>query len=129
MTTEAVVQQQVRLAMARAGAQLWRNNVGCATDDTGRLIRYGICNDSAQLNATLKSSDLLGITPVTVTPEMVGMTIGVFTALECKRPGWHLTPGDQRGQAQKRFIDLVRGVGGVGGFVTDVSDLAAALRF
>lgn len=129
MSNEAVVQQQVRLAMARAGAQLWRNNSGACTDDTGRLIRYGLGNDSAQLNAVVKSSDLIGATPITITPEMVGMTIGVFTALECKKPGWHLTPGDQRGQAQKRYIDLVRGVGGLGGFVTDVSDLAHALRF
>lgn len=126
---ESVVQQQVRLALARLGAQVWRNNSGACTDDTGRLIRYGLGNDSAQLNAVIKSSDLVGVVPVTITPEMVGRTIGVFVAVECKRPGWHLTPGDKRGQAQQRFIDLVREVGGLGGFATDPADLAQILRF
>lgn len=129
MSNEAVVQQQVRLAVARLGGLPMRNNVGACTDDTGRVIRYGLMNDTPALNKQFKSSDLMCIIPITVTQEMVGMTIAVPAPLECKRPGWHLTPGDQRGQAQKRFIDLVRGVGGLGGFVTDVSDLAHALRF
>lgn len=128
MSNESVVQQQVRLALARVGAQVWRNNTGACTDDTGRLIRYGLANESAQLNAVIKSSDLIGVVPVTITPDMVGKTVGVFAAVECKRPGWHLTPGDKRGQAQQRFIDLVRQVGGMGGFAADVSDLATILR-
>ena len=127
MSSEAVVQQQVRLAMARLGAQTWRNNSGACTDDTGRLVRYGLGNDSAALNAAIKSADLIGITPVTVQPHHVGRTVGVFTALEVKRPGWHLTPGDKRGQAQKRFLDIVAGVGGMAGFVTDPADLANIL--
>lgn len=31
--------------------------------------------------------DRLACVPIKVTPEMVGMTIGVFAAVECKRPG------------------------------------------
>ena len=94
MSNEAVVQQQVQLAMARLGAQIWRNNSGACTDDTGRLIRYGLGNSSAALNAAIKSSDLIGITPVQIQPYHVGQTFGVFTAIEVKKPGWHLTPGD-----------------------------------
>lgn len=127
MSNEAVVQQQVQLAMARLGAQVWRNNSGACTDDTGRLIRYGLGNSSAALNAAIKSADLIGITPMTVQAHHVGRTVGVFTALEVKRPGWHLTPGDKRGQAQKRFLDIVVGVGGMAGFVTDPADLANIL--
>ena len=127
MSNEAVVQQQVRLAMARLGAQVWRNNSGACTDDTGRLVRYGLGNDSAALNAAIKSADLVGITPMTVQAHHVGRTVGVFTAIEVKRPGWHLTPGDKRGQAQKRFLDIVVGVGGMAGFVTDPADLANIL--
>jgi len=127
MSNEAVVQQQVRLAMARLGGQVWRNNSGACTDDTGRLVRYGLGNDSAALNAAIKSSDLIGCTPVTIQAHHVGRTVGVFTALEVKRPGWHLTPGDKRGQAQKRFLDIVVGVGGMAGFVTDPADLANIL--
>jgi len=116
---ESAVQSHTRLELARAGCLVWRNNVGACEDQSGRIIRYGLCNESAQMNRSLASSDLIGIVPVTITPDMVGKTIGVFAAVECKRSGWHITPGDQRAQAQKRFIDLVRSVGGVGGFVSD----------
>ena len=127
MSNEAVVQQQVRLAMARLGAQVWRNQSGAMEDKTGRIVRFGLSNDSAALNAAIKSADLVGITPMTVQQHHVGRTVGVFTALEVKRPGWHLTPGDKRGQAQKRFLDIVVGVGGMAGFVTDPADLANIL--
>ena len=123
MANEATVQQQTRLAMARLGAQIWRNNSGACTDDTGRLIRYGLGNDSAQLNAVIKSSDLIGVMPITVQPHMVGQTIGVFTALEIKAPGWALRPGDKRGLAQAAYHDIVRQAGGFAGFVTDPNDI------
>lgn len=125
---ESAVQSQTRLEMARAGALVWRNNVGACEDKSGRIIRYGLCNDSAQMNRSLASSDLIGITPVTITPEMVGRTIGVFTAVECKKSDWHLTPGDARAQAQLRYIELVRSVGGIGGFVTDPAQVADLIR-
>lgn len=127
MSSETVTQQQIRLALARMGAQLWRNNSGAYQDDTGRVVRYGLSNDSAQMNAQIKSSDLIGIVPITIQPHHVGRTIGVFTAIECKKTGWHLTPGDKRGQAQQRFIDIVHGVGGIGGFATGPEDLAGIL--
>lgn len=125
---ESAVQQRVRLELARTGALVWRNNVGACEDKTGRIIRYGICNESAQMNRSLASSDLIGITPIVVTPEMVGKTLGVFTAAECKHSDWHLTPGDKRAQAQLRFIDLVRSVGGIAGFVTDPAQVADLIR-
>ena len=124
---ESAVQQRVRLELARAGALVWRNNVGACEDRTGRIIRYGLCNESAQMNRSLASSDLIGVMPMTITPDMVGKTIGVFTAVECKHSDWHLTSGDQRAQAQKRFIDLVRSVGGIGGFVSDPAQVAGLL--
>lgn len=125
--SEAGVQTQVRLTMARLGALLYRNNSGAFVDERGRQVRFGLGNDSAQLNKQIKSSDLIGVTPVVITPEMVGRTVGVFTALEVKEPGWHLTPGDQRGQAQLRFINLIRSVGGFAGFVTDPAEVAGII--
>ncbi len=125
---EAAVQTHARLEIARSGALVWRNNVGACTDDTGRVIRYGLGNDSAQLNRVIKSSDLIGCVPVVIQPHHVGMTIGAFLAVECKHPDWHLTPGDQRGQAQAKFIDLVRSVGGLGGFVTDPQQVHGIIR-
>ena len=125
--SEAVAQLQIRLTLARVGAQAWLNNTGACTDESGSVISYGLSNESAQLNAVVKSSDLIGVVPVTITPEMVGRTIGVFTAIECKRPGWHLTPGDKRGQAQQKFIDIVVSAGGMGGFATGPDDVSAII--
>ena len=116
LTSEAGVQQARRLTAAKRGARLWRNNVGVAQDDSGRVIRYGLANESAQMNRIIKSSDLIGITPV-ICP--CGHRYGVFTAEECKAPGWHLTPGDKRGQAQAAFIRLIISLGGIGRLITD----------
>ena len=116
---ESAVQQRTRLELARLGALVYRNNVGACEDKQGRIIRYGLCNESAQMNRSLKSSDLIGVTPVLIQPHHVGRTLGVFTAIECKHSDWHMTPSDARAQAQQRFIDLIRSVGGIGGFVTD----------
>lgn len=116
---ESGVQQRTQIALASLGAQVWRNNVGACVDETGRMIRYGLANDSAQLNRVIKSSDLIACVPVVIQPHHVGQLAGLFGAFEIKAPGWHLTPGDQRGQAQAKFIELVRSVGGIGGFVTD----------
>jgi hypothetical protein len=106
--SEAAVQQAVRLEAARRGVILWRNNVGMTQDESGRVVRYGLANSSAGENKVFKSSDLIGIGPD-----------GKFWALECKRPGWHLTPGDARGNAQLAFLNFVLSRGGVAKFVTD----------
>lgn len=120
---EAGVQTHTRLRLAQLGALAYRNNVGACTDDSGRVIRYGLGNDSKQLNDQIKSSDIVGAMPIVIQPHHVGRTMAIFTAVECKHPDWHLTPGDKRAQAQLRFIELIRGVGGIAGFVTDASQV------
>jgi hypothetical protein len=120
MTTEAAVQAAVRLEYARRGYRLFRNNSGALPDPTGRSVRFGLGNDSPQVNAVLKSSDLIGWHPLVITPGHVGLTIAQFVSLEVKAPGWHLTPGDKRAQAQKAWLDLVAGDGGEARFVTGV---------
>lgn len=109
---EAPIQDRARLQAAQLGWHLWRNNVGVLVDASGRPVRYGLANDSAALNKVLKSADLIGIRPVLITPDMVGSTIGQFASVECKREGWHLTPGDARGQAQDAWRKLVLQCGG-----------------
>lgn len=120
---ESGVQQRVQLELSKVGALVYRNNVGACVDETGRMIRYGLANDSAQLNRVIKSSDLIAVVPVVIQPHHVGRIAGLFGAFEIKAPGWHLTPGDQRGHAQAKFIELVRSVGGIGGFVTDPAQI------
>lgn len=123
MSSEAVVQQQVRLALARMGALVYRNNSGAYMDDNGRMVRYGLGNDSAQLNAVMKSPDLICVIPVVVQPHHVGRTFGLLGAVECKPTGWHMTPGDKRALAQQKFIDIVKSAGGVGGIVSDPAQI------
>lgn len=123
MSNEAVIQQQVRLEMARLGFQCWRNNSGAMQDSSGRTVRFGLGNDSAKLNKEIKSSDLIAVVPTLITPEMVGYYLGVFTALECKPTGWTMRPGDDRAKAQANYHDLVKQACGFAGFVTDPADI------
>lgn len=120
---ESLIQQQIRLFAARLGLDFWRNNSGALPDEKGRIVRYGLANDSAQLNAQIKSSDLIGITPVWAYVEGIGWTwLGVFTAVECKPEGWVFSQSDKRAVAQKAFHDIVRKNGGFAGFAVSIDD-------
>lgn len=123
VTSETAVQQHARLAMARMGCQVWRNNSGAYQDEHGNFIRYGLANESKQQNEIIKSSDLIGITPTLIQPHMVGYSLGVFTALEIKPSDWHMRPGDKRAIAQAKFHTIVREACGYAGFVTDPADI------
>ncbi len=109
--SEAAVQNRIRLEASRKGLRIWRNNVGAMMDDNGNFIRYGLCNDSKQMNQLIKSSDLVGIRPVTITQNHVGQVIGQFVAREVKAANWHYT-GSKREEAQLRFLELVIALGG-----------------
>ena len=62
-SSEAAVQNAVRMEAARRGYRLWRNNSGSLTDDRGNIVRYGLCNESQKINRIVKSSDLIGVAP------------------------------------------------------------------
>ena len=115
VTSEAAVQSAVRLEASRSGCLLFRNNVGAGLMDTGSFVRFGLANDSAQLNARLKSADLIGIRPVVITSCMVGRTIGVFLSREVKAAGWKYR-GTEREQAQLRWAELIISMGGDAAF-------------
>ena len=115
--SEAATQQLIRLEASKRGARLWRNNNGATFDESGRMIRYGLANDSVALSKQIKSSDLIGITPHYVTAADVGRIIGLFTSIECKRPGWKYK-GTPREVAQLAWINLVLSMGGVARFAT-----------
>lgn len=117
VASESFVQSKVRLAATQAGMRLWRNNVGVLPDARGVPIRFGLANDSPQLNRVIKSSDLIGCAPVHITPAHVGTVIGRFVARECKHSAWRYT-GSDRELAQLKFINLVRSLGGDAAFTT-----------
>jgi len=100
----------ILLELGRGPVRLFRNNVGVLQDRNGQHIRYGVCNPGG--------SDLIGWTRVTVTPEMVGSTVAVFTAVETKTEKGRVTP------EQERFIAAVVDAGGKAGVARSVEDAA-----
>lgn len=120
--SEAAIQQQIRLRASQQGARLWRNNVGVMFNDVGVPVRFGLCNESAAMNKQMKSSDLIGITPIVITSQYVGQTLGVFTAYEVKRGDWSYK-GNKREIAQLNFIQLVSTMGGIARFINNAGDL------
>lgn len=115
--SEAANQNLVRLEGSRVGGRLWRNNVGVLQDDRGVPVRYGLANDSKQMNKLTKSSDLIGLKSVLVQPYHVGVTLGVFVAREIKPGDWKFT-GREREVAQLNYLELVASLGGDACFAT-----------
>ena len=128
---ESEVVADIRKKAARGGIMLWRNNVGankmkeahsCPACGFRHYIRrpslrWGLCNESSKMSALYKSSDLVGVKPVTITPDMVGEVIGQFVSLEAKPPGW-VYRGTGREKAQQNWINLVNKNGGEAYFST-----------
>lgn len=61
-------------------------------------------------------SDTFGLTPVVITEDMVGQTIGVFHAIEFKAPGGRVSP------KQQAFIEAVQRNGGRAGVAKSADD-------
>lgn len=128
MKDESQVQQEIQLQGPYHSCSLMRNNSGALKDQTGRLVRYGLGNVSKQHNDNMKSSDLIGFTKITVTPEMVGKEIAVFTAIEVKKEAWKEEKKfDKREQAQSNFIEWIRMHGGFAGFANSIDKLTQIL--
>lgn len=93
------------------GMRLFRNNVGKLQDRNGQWVAYGLC---------VGSSDIIGWTPIIVTPEMVGRTLAIFTAFETK-VGRRITT-----EEQGAFLATVKAMGGIAAVVRSLEDLDAA---
>ena len=104
---ESNMQKLIMLAVSEKGSIVWRNNTGVLKNEAGIPIRFGLCKGS---------SDLIGITPVTITPDMVGNTVGVFTAIEVK------TKTGRASAEQMQFIDAVNAAGGIAGLARSPAD-------
>lgn len=110
--SESGVQSRVRLEAARSGLYLWRNNVGAGKlADGGRFVRFGLANDSEQLNKAVKSGDLIGIRKLRITSAMVGSDVGQFVSREVKRADWKFN-GSLDECAQLQWANLINAQGG-----------------
>jgi hypothetical protein len=105
--TEQQIQQHIRLTCSTGATRLFRNNTGTLRDQHGRPVSFGLCKGSA---------DLIGWRTVTVTPEMVGQRIAVFTSIEVKTATGRLRP------EQQQWLDAVQAAGGIAGVARSVED-------
>lgn len=125
--SESEVQQLIQMEAMKVGSVLMRNNSGAFKAEDGRVVYFGLGNISKKHSENIKSSDLIGITTIVVTPDMVGKSIGVFTAIECKSEIWN-SPKDKRAIAQQNFIDWVRARGGIAAICKSVDDFMRLFR-
>ena len=110
--TEQQIQQHIRLTCSSGSTRLFRNNTGTLRDQHGRPVSFGLCKGSA---------DLIGWRTVTITPEMVGQQVAVFTSIEVKAASGRLRP------EQRQWLDAVQAAGGIGGVARSVADAVAIL--
>ena len=127
--TESELLQQIRLTLGRK-LRLFRNNVGQAW--VGQVHRRGQemwIKNPRVLHAGLceGSSDLIGWKSITVTPDMVGKKVAVFTAIEVKKPGRDTTQADHL-RRQQAWIDAVVVDGGIGRIVRSEEELIEVLK-
>lgn len=106
---ETKIQQEIRLGLGmRDDVRLFRNQVGQLPDPrTGRPVQFGLAKGSA---------DLVGWKTITVTPDMVGRTISVFTSIEVKGPTGRLTG------LQQNWLHTVQTAGGLAGVARSTQD-------
>lgn len=121
-------------SIAGAGSRIFRNNVGLGWSGSikhkvmtpmkvilnrgdvvlsnARPVRFGLCEGS---------SDKIGWTQITITPEMVGKKIAVFTAIEEK------SKKGKASQVQKNFLGVVSNCGGIAAIAKSLDDLKSAI--
>ena len=106
---ETELQQRIRLALGTSpNLRIFRNQVGSLPDPrTGRLVTFGLARGSA---------DLIGWRTVTITPEMVGTQLAVFTSIEVKTPTGRVRP------EQQAWLGAVQSAGGIAGIARSVAD-------
>lgn len=124
-TPEGIAMEDVALGAASVQMRLLRNNRGAFKNDYGGYTHFGLGNTGAKEDKDFLSSDYIGGTVVTITPEMVGKKVFVLTAIEVKPKGFKLKqfkPGT-REHGQLKFIEWVVSMGGFGGFATCAADL------
>ena len=124
--TESQIQAEIlRELGSRPDVRLFRNSCGFAWSSNvvshigdrttlinARPIRYGL---------TPGSADLIGWQHITVTPEMVGRKLAVFTSIEVKAANGKLTP------EQDNWRRVVSAAGGAAGVARSVAEAAAIL--
>ena len=105
--SEQSIQQHIRITCSTGATRLFRNNTGTLRDQHGRPVSFGLCKGSA---------DLIGYRSITITPDMVGQQVAVFTSIEVKTPTGRIRP------EQQQWLETVQAAGGIAGVARSVED-------
>ena len=126
MAAEADITNPILTGATKLGARLFRQNVALAW--VGTIFRKTatriILDNPRPLHAGLckGSSDIIGWTRRVITPDMVGQTVAVFTALEVKTGRVPTTT------EQAAFVKAVRAGGGIAAVVHSVDEALGLLK-
>lgn len=132
--SESSALRQVLLNSHDAGCVLFRNNTGMGwvgrmqrlMPGAAYIVKPGdvILGGARPLHAGLckGSSDCIGWSNVIVTPEMVGLPLAVFTAVEVKAKRGHAD------KYQKQFIEQVNLARGIGRVLREGEDFIERIR-
>lgn len=117
---ESKIKRDLIIELSRGATRLFNNPVGIAwsgkiahrtsTELTllhPRAIHFGLADGSA---------DLIGWRTITISPDMVGGQVAVFTSVEAKTPTGRVDP------KQKQWRDAVHAAGGLAAIVRSVDD-------
>lgn len=122
---ESDIQNQILIELSKQGTVAFRINAGSfwageimSNKDNMLLMK----NPRKVQGAPEGTSDIIGCTPVMVTQSMVGQRVGVFTAIEVKRPKGNVK------SSQLNFIDVVKRMGGIAGVARSPEDAVRILN-
>lgn len=124
--SETNLTRRIMLAIGKVkNIRLFRNNTGQAWQGTSKKFvtekgrRYLILYDPRPVDAGLceGSSDLIGWKTVTITPEMIGTEVAVFTAIEVKKEIKSVVS-----ESQLNFLTVIRKMGGVAGLARSADE-------
>lgn len=114
MSSETEIRKRIQVLLSENGCTMWRNNTGSLLNSKGIPVKFGLC---------VGSSDLIGLSPVLITKDMVGKTLAVFTAIEIKTEH-----GKAATNKQKIFIQHVIDSGGIAGIATSDNEAVSLIK-
>lgn len=97
MTEKSIQTEIFNKIGSRPDCRIFRNSVGFGCSINGNPQKFGLCAGSG---------DLIGIQKITITPDMVGKTVGRFVSIEVKSDKGRVS------QEQKRFAEIINKFGG-----------------
>lgn len=124
---EIELMRNLQVRASERGARLFRQNTGSAwvgkvERGTGAMVRVGagdvVIRNARPFHAGFTGmSDLGGWSPLSIEPDMIGMTVPLYTQAEVKFGRGRAT------EEQSRWISVVRRAGGRAGIVRSEEDL------